>query len=86
MNAFIMMMCNLACTEHGLNVLLIDSLFTQSLLSQTGLSNGYRTKLASMEILKSDICFLLINVAHIHWSLLVIVPEEKLFIYIDSMH
>lgn len=84
-NSFLIMMSKSADTTSQLKVVPFDSLMAECLLSDNGLSPGYCSKLASLNVMQADICLMPINTMDIHWSLFIMVPKKKKFIYIDSL-
>lgn len=79
-------MCDLAKSSFGLTILPLESFFSETLLHDDGLSDGYKKKFRSVEIWNQDVCLLPINTGKVHWSLLVIIPKQKTFLYLDSLH
>lgn len=81
-NAFFFLLQNHCTTLRAFS---FDTFFVESLMSSEFLSDMWKKWATSVNIWDQDVWLMPVNHAS-HWSLLVVVPKYKMFLYLDSLH
>ncbi|KAJ8671599.1 hypothetical protein QAD02_002858 [Eretmocerus hayati] len=84
-NAFAMLMGKFAKDNRDTNVLILDSYLVQVLLKEHKLS-CFEAWLSRRNLRSYKFWVIPVNLNNVHWTLLIIVPSLKVFIYLDSCH